>query len=185
MYATAGRTATADLSGVWALPHRPESARTARRIARCALDAWGIDDDITERVLLVVSELVTNAVEHARPPVALHLDLPADGSLHIEVDDGGRAAEEGAWTASRGTGEHGRGTGIIGFLAHAHGARTHQSGATHWAHLPVGPCTAVPPGGAGPPGGTGSRRGDQEFHTWNSESWPAGQPVLAVNVARK
>ncbi|MFF3404536.1 ATP-binding protein [Streptomyces sp. NPDC002659] len=131
-------TEIADLPSVWALPHRPESAGTARRITRCALGAWGIDEDTTDQVLLVVSELVTNAVEHALPPVALHLDLPSgDGTIHVEVDDGGPAAEEGAWTASCGAEEHGRGSGIIDFLTTAHGTHTHAFGATHWARLPA------------------------------------------------
>jgi hypothetical protein len=48
---------------------------------------------------------------------------------------------------------------------------------------------AVPPGD-GSPGGTGKgwrREQDrmcQMFQTWNSESWPAGHPVLPVKVSR-
>ncbi|WP_406187274.1 ATP-binding protein [Streptomyces sp. NBC_01006] len=52
----------------WGLPHRPESVGTARRITQAVLDAWDTDNDATDQALLVVSELVTNAVEHALPP---------------------------------------------------------------------------------------------------------------------
>src|SRR5512147_189647 len=58
-----------------ALEHRPEAAGAARAITRAVLEDWDVDQDSAESVLLVVSELVTNAVEHAVPPVALHLHL--------------------------------------------------------------------------------------------------------------
>lgn len=46
----------------------------------------------------------------------------------------------------------------------------------------------VPPDGMS--GGTVGRVGQEEgggqaFQTWNSDNWPAGQPVLAVTVTRK
>ncbi|WP_406277696.1 ATP-binding protein [Embleya sp. NBC_00896] len=123
---------------VWILPHRPESVGTARRITNAALDAWGIGDETTDRALLVVSELVTNAVEHALPPVALHLlHTGANGILRIEVHDGGPAADEGTWTASCTPEEHGRGGDIVALLASAHGTHTLAHGVTYWADLPL------------------------------------------------
>ncbi|MFF1873537.1 ATP-binding protein [Kitasatospora herbaricolor] len=121
---------------VWVLPHHPASAGDARRITRAALDAWGVDEDTTDQALLVVSELVTNAVEHACPPIALHLDRPTPGdALHIEVDDGGPATRDGAWTASCAPDEHGRGNDIVARLATAHGRRPGDHGITYWADL--------------------------------------------------
>ncbi|MFF6984705.1 ATP-binding protein [Streptomyces sp. NPDC008343] len=115
----------------WGLPHRPESSRAARRITRIALTSWGIDEDSLQEALLVVSELVTNAIEHGLPPVALHLTrLACGGTVHIEVDDGGPAAVEGAWTASCSDEEHGRGSGITDSLAAARATRCSSRGAT-------------------------------------------------------
>ncbi|MFI6449820.1 ATP-binding protein [Kitasatospora sp. NPDC050543] len=132
------RARVGELPCVWLLPHRPEAAATARRITNAALDEWGIDDEATAHALLVVSELVTNAVEHALPPVALHLERPRDdGTLHIEVDDGGPADNEGTWVASCTPEEHGRGGGIVARLASAHGTRVLPRGVTYWADLPV------------------------------------------------
>ncbi|WTU05533.1 ATP-binding protein (plasmid) [Kitasatospora sp. NBC_00070] len=123
---------------VWGLPRRPESAGTARRLARTALDEWGVDGGPADQILLVVSELVTNAVEHAQPPVALHLHRPTPGgTLRVEVDDGGPATHEGAWAASCRPEECGRGTSIIDSLATTHGTRTLPHGTTHWADLPI------------------------------------------------
>jgi anti-sigma regulatory factor (Ser/Thr protein kinase) len=102
------------------------------------LPEWGIDSDTADQVLLVVSELVTNAVEHANPPVTLHLDRPTlDGTLHIEVDDGGPAAQDGIWARSCTPEERGRGYAVIDLLATAHGIRALTCGATHWADLPA------------------------------------------------
>ncbi|MET7302615.1 ATP-binding protein [Embleya sp. NPDC005575] len=135
---SATRTRVGEPPRVWILPHCPESVGTARRITNAALDAWGIDDETTDRALLVVSELVTNAVEHALPPVALHLRRAGDnGTLHIEVHDGGPAADEGTWTASCTPEEHGRGGEIVALLASAHGTHSLAHGVTYWADLPL------------------------------------------------
>jgi len=122
---------------VWDLPHRPEAARTARRLTRVALRGWGIDDRTSDTVQLAVSELVTNAIEHARPPLTLKLTCPGDtADMHVEVEDGGPAAEPDAGADSRQPDEHGRGLQIIGCLATGHGTRTTDEHAVHWADLP-------------------------------------------------
>ncbi|MFI1153942.1 ATP-binding protein [Streptomyces sp. NPDC020817] len=102
------------------------------------LDAWDVAEETIDQALLVVFELVTNAVEHARPPVALHLQRPGnDGVLRIEVGDGGPADHEGAWTTSCAPEERGRGRGIIALMACAHGTRVLAHTVTHWAVLPA------------------------------------------------
>ncbi|WP_405526355.1 ATP-binding protein [Streptomyces avidinii] len=123
---------------VWKLPHHPASAGTARRITSTVLDEWDVDDETVDQALLVVSELVTNALEHALPPVALHLQRPGnDGDLRIEVGDGGPADHEGTWTTSCAPEEHGRGVSIIALLASAHGTRFLPHTVTYWAVLPA------------------------------------------------
>ncbi|WP_406209703.1 MULTISPECIES: ATP-binding protein [unclassified Streptomyces] len=127
---------------MWRLPHRAESAGTARRIVRLVLhECCDVDEDTLSGAELVVSELVTNAIEHARPPVVLYVeaDSSAEGgtcSVHIEVTDGGPAAQDGEWTSSCSEDEHGRGSGIIDVLASDHGTRPLGHGVTHWADMP-------------------------------------------------
>lgn len=122
----------------WVLPHSPEAAGIARRLVRTALNGWELEEDAADQIVLAVSELVTNAVEHAVPPVALQvLRPPEHGIIRIEVTDGGPAHEHGAWTVSCEPDEHGRGSAIIDFLASAHGTRFGDGHATHWADLPM------------------------------------------------
>ncbi|WP_280677639.1 ATP-binding protein [Kitasatospora sp. MAA19] len=122
----------------WPLAHCPEAAKAARTITRVVLAQWRVADEAADSVLLTVSELVTNAVEHAQPP--LHLELsrdPGTRRVHIEVRDGGPAATESAWAASRTRGEHGRGLQIIDQLTAAHGDRAEPGHAIHWADVAI------------------------------------------------
>ncbi len=121
------------VEGTWPLEHTPEAAGQARRVTRACSQAWELDEDGREAVLLVVSELVTNAVEHAQAPVHLHLHhSDTDGRVWIGVSDGGPAERDGAWTRD----EHGRGLAVVEALAEIHGTRTHLGGhTTHWARI--------------------------------------------------
>jgi anti-sigma regulatory factor (Ser/Thr protein kinase) len=47
----------------------------------------GVDDDMLATALLLVSELVTNAVRHGEPPVWLRID--GTRRLHVGVSDEG------------------------------------------------------------------------------------------------
>ncbi|MCZ4609918.1 ATP-binding protein [Streptomyces sp. Lzd4kr] len=122
--------------GSWSLRHDPRAARWARDIARSMLTCWEVTQDAAEATLLVVSELVTNAVQHALPPVTLHLHLERTGKrILVAVTDGGPIAgpDTAAVTAAD---EHGRGLDIVEALAAARGRDQHIDGAiTHWARL--------------------------------------------------
>ena len=69
-----------------AIEHAADAPAEARRLAREQLEAWSanVDHDIA---ILLVSEIVTNAVEHGGPPARMRLAW--DGSaLTVAVSDG-------------------------------------------------------------------------------------------------
>ncbi|MGW6218193.1 ATP-binding protein, partial [Streptomyces sp. NPDC055109] len=81
---------------------------------------------------------VTNAIEHAEPPVTLHLHHEQTGNqVWVGISDGGPAATDGRWTASCAEDEHGRGLALVDALATEHGIHSHPDGTTHWAQLPT------------------------------------------------
>ncbi len=69
----------------WTIWRVPEAPRHARRFTKRTLRAWGVSHEI-DTVLLVVSELVTNALVHTEGQVRLELTLIND-RLRIAVGD--------------------------------------------------------------------------------------------------
>ncbi|MBZ6292221.1 SpoIIE family protein phosphatase [Streptomyces olivaceus] len=59
----------------WSVWRLPEAVRHARRFARRTLRSWDVPGDTTDGVLLIVSELVTNALVHTDGQVRLDLAL--------------------------------------------------------------------------------------------------------------
>ncbi|MFE4533666.1 ATP-binding protein [Streptomyces scopuliridis] len=105
------------------LDRSDHSCRQARQWAGAALADWShpAGDEIVDDVLLVMSELVTNAVLHACGPIRVHLERRPDGTVHLAVDDGGPAASSRPHDLA---GEYGRGLDVIAALAADHGRTT-------------------------------------------------------------
>ena len=66
------------------LPPEPSSAGAARRFVAAAL---GSGDEVAELAVLLVSELASNAVLHARTDFDLVVDV-GDSRIRVEVIDG-------------------------------------------------------------------------------------------------
>jgi anti-sigma regulatory factor (Ser/Thr protein kinase) len=64
----------------------PGSPRQARSFVRSALEEWGIDQPVIEDAELLVTEVVTNAVIHARTNITLEVSLQPE-KLRFEVSD--------------------------------------------------------------------------------------------------
>ncbi|MEU5311385.1 ATP-binding protein [Streptomyces sp. NPDC021562] len=123
---------------VFPTPPVPGAVSDVRRRAGAVLTAWKVSPDVIEDALLVVSELLTNALVHALPPAVLRLSWNRDaglGTLHIEVTDAGPCRAEGQPPAGIDPDEHGRGEEIVHALATRYGMRTCRRGVTRWAEL--------------------------------------------------
>jgi anti-sigma regulatory factor (Ser/Thr protein kinase) len=117
------------------LPCAPASVAVARQLLAAELTAAGIFDGVVGDAVLVVSELLSNAIRHARPLPGSSLRLVwelNDGAVEIAVSDGGAATRPmtvQATVSSLG----GRGLDIVDYLARSWGVRTDDTGLTVWA----------------------------------------------------
>jgi anti-sigma regulatory factor (Ser/Thr protein kinase) len=115
------------------LPAADPSVRLARQATRAVLTAWRLDH-VEETAVLVVSELVTNAVRHAKGTDVIAVDLQAARTcLRIEIQDADRH-----WPQPRvpaGFDESGFGFVLVDALAGTWGVRETETGKAVWAEL--------------------------------------------------
>jgi anti-sigma regulatory factor (Ser/Thr protein kinase) len=144
-------------SSVLLLPAAPASVAIARRRLTEELLAVGIFDPALGDAALVISELLSNAIRHARPLHRswLRVAWSVDGeSIEVAVSDGGgptRPRQAHAPRSSLG----GRGISIVGHLSRTWGVRADEGVLTVWAILPA-PLNGRGSEPAGHPGGVGS-----------------------------
>jgi len=115
------------------LPAMNNSVRLSRYATRAVLTAWQLSH-VDEAATLLVSELVTNAVRHARGTDVIMVDLHAGRTwLRIEVQDTDRH-----WPQPRtpdGYDESGFGFILVDALASNWGVRETDAGKAVWAEL--------------------------------------------------
>lgn len=118
----------------------PWSAHVAPQIRRTLVDdltGLGVSAQVIDEAEIVVAELVSNALRHARPLTDGTLRVrwkTKAGVVEVEVSDGGgpstpRPAPPALWSSS------GRGLRIVRSLAHEWGVAEEKHGRTVWASL--------------------------------------------------
>lgn len=111
------------------LPPEPASARAARHFTRDAMRRWGCGEDESDTVLLLLSEVVSNAILHARTELEVSVAV-RPRRVRVEVVDGDtgpirrRTSTEDA--------QSGRGTELVEALAEAWGTDRLTSGKRVW-----------------------------------------------------
>jgi anti-sigma regulatory factor (Ser/Thr protein kinase) len=114
-----------------AFPAEPHSARVARRFVAGALDQWSATEyEVTAALLL--SELVTNAVLHARTDVTVRVALD-EQMLRLEVADGSHRLPFRRHYSVQAT--TGRGLALVDSLSRRWGVEAHTDGKTIWCEL--------------------------------------------------
>jgi anti-sigma regulatory factor (Ser/Thr protein kinase) len=129
------------------LPCVPSSVAVARRRIAAELREAGLFPAAVADAALVTSELLSNAILHARPlpDACIRVSwILTPTSVEVIVSDGGSATRPRASRPSLSS-IGGRGLGIVEHLCSSWGVRADERGTTVWAVLP-----ASRGGGAGP-----------------------------------
>lgn len=113
------------------LPPRPSSAGVARALVHRKLTDWH-EDRLCDAAALVITELVANAVRHARTELQLRIVHLVNG-VRLELADGSRLLPQPR--RARRTDETGRGLELVGALSSRHGVDGDARGKRVWAEL--------------------------------------------------
>jgi anti-sigma regulatory factor (Ser/Thr protein kinase) len=126
------------------LPHSSTSVRQARSLLAASLSERDVLGAAADDAILILSELVTNALRHARAlssgMIRVSWGLSGDGLLRIEVTDGGGTTRPTPKPYSMSVSSHaGRGLEIVDRLADRWGSQREEGGDeyTVWAELAV------------------------------------------------
>lgn len=114
------------------LPAGPEAPRQSRRFVQGQLTGWELDG-LVDDVSLVTTELVTNAVLHARSELEVVLEVGE--RVRLEVHD--RSTEIPAVRPAAGLTVAGRGLRLVELLAGAWGAQLTDGGKLVWCEFAV------------------------------------------------
>ncbi|WP_037675675.1 ATP-binding SpoIIE family protein phosphatase [Streptomyces griseus] len=121
---------------------------SARALLRAALEEWTdlglpgtehVTGRLAEDAMLVVSELVTNAVVHAGTDVELVCGLEETGAVVVEVSDHhpSRPPRDGTPETPYETPEYGRGLRLVSALSETWGVTFRRGAKTVWARIPA------------------------------------------------
>jgi anti-sigma regulatory factor (Ser/Thr protein kinase) len=134
--ATARRGAT---TATLLFSHASASVSAARRRLANDLQKRGVPKEVIEDAILVLSEVLSNALRHARPlgsgKIKVSWDVRA-GAVEIQVTDGGGATRPHPAHPSLSS-LGGRGLGIVTTLTSDWGVRASGSETTVWAVVPA------------------------------------------------
>jgi anti-sigma regulatory factor (Ser/Thr protein kinase) len=122
-------------------PHAPGRARAkVRDVCR----RWGLDADVREAAEIVITELLTNAVEHATSPSVVEVERHGDAfRMAVRDYDTGTTGHDvpaaTAWQAPPTSSPRGRGLAMVAAVSRAWGVLRHPDGKTVWAEMATRP----------------------------------------------
>ena len=73
------------------------SCARARQVVRDAASSWGLSEDLSDDAQLVVTELVSNGIDHGEGPITLTVSRKAGGMLVEAASAQARGPQLGAW----------------------------------------------------------------------------------------
>jgi hypothetical protein len=117
----------------WDTLPSPSVMPAVRERAAAVLTEWDLRGEAAQPSLLALTELLTNAIEHAGPPLRVTLELGAD-FVRVEVHD---CTPRAPRSHPRADG-CGRGLEIVAALSLRHGWTPDAHGKIVWADIPHG-----------------------------------------------
>lgn len=124
------------MGNTYALPADRSAPGLARGHARQDMALAGVEERVRRTVVLVVSELVTNAIQHADGPYALGFGV-TDDRIRIQVTDHGPELPDPRSEAMSRAEPGGRGLAIVRRVSLDWGVAVRPDGAkTVWAEVP-------------------------------------------------
>jgi signal transduction histidine kinase/FixJ family two-component response regulator len=114
------------------VPPDASAVHEARSFAETTMRGWDVPRAVIADAALVISELLTNAIVHGRPPIRMRLHKTRR-ELAVEVDDGDSAMPRKLYAAPEDV--RGRGLFIVGELSSRWAARADGTGKTVWSTL--------------------------------------------------
>ena len=127
----------------WHYAPVPSTLADLRGRVRAALAGWGVVGRLAQDVVLVVSELTTNAIEHARTSLVVSLD---DGRVRVRIRVRDYSHDHPVLRSAEEDPRRGWGLRMIAQVA-SWGWKPHTDGKTVWAkieHPPRGPRAVRP-----------------------------------------
>ncbi|GAB2868294.1 ATP-binding protein [Actinocorallia aurea] len=121
------------------LPHSAAGVSAVRRRLGRELLEWGVSDEVADDAAVIASELMSNALRHARPLPGPEPQIKVSWArigdiVELSVSDGGAITEPRKGQPALSS-LGGRGLGIVETLSQAWGVRRDDHGSTVWAHL--------------------------------------------------
>lgn len=115
--------------------HEPQAARAARRFVTDTLRRWRYGDDLVDDAAMVVTELVTNSLVHARSATTVAISARRD-TVRIAVRDA--LARPPVERHHNGAAAWGRGISLVAAMAERWGTEPAADGKVVWAELGTG-----------------------------------------------
>jgi hypothetical protein len=114
----------------WRFDVDPHAPGRARSYIRDLCRRWGLEGEVREAAEIVITELVTNAVEHATSPSVVEVER------HGDAFRGGHYVPEATtWHAPPTSSPRGRGLAMVAAVSHTWGVLRHPDGKTVWAEM--------------------------------------------------
>ena len=115
---------------------RAGSAASSRYFSAAVLDSWSVHPHAMQDILLAVSELVTNGIEHGAGEILLELVNQSGRCLRVQVTDQGQGANPALVPLSPESARS-RGLAIVAAVSSSWGHRADDAGLCVWAEFPL------------------------------------------------